>query len=94
MSVGLAPFVVHIAAAPAGTVQACVSCGFTLIDNTAWTEGRAAVPDGDSDRGPAWWPSGARIATDKTTPTTGGTTYLIATDRELAEDERWCAGAN
>lgn len=62
------------------------------MDNTAWAEGRMAVPEGD-ERGPSWWPAGQRIATDKPTPGAGGMTYVL-NDRPLAEDERYCAGTN
>lgn len=89
----LAPFVVHIAANPVGMVQSCSACGWPLMDNTAWTEGRVAVPDADAGRGPSWWPAGQRIATDKPTPDRGGVTYTV-NDRPLGDDERLCAGTN
>lgn len=87
------PFVVHTAAAPAGATQHCASCGWPLQDNTSWAEGHVAVVHGD-DRGPTWWPAGARVATDKPAPDVGGTTYALDDTRALAEDERYCAGAN
>lgn len=93
MTAALPPFVVHTAAAPAGNTQHCASCGWTLQDNTPWAEGRVAVMAGD-DRGPIWWPTGARIATDHPEPGAGGMTYAVDDGRALAEDERLCAGAN
>lgn len=90
----LAPFAVHVAAPPVGMVQQCAACGFVLTDNTAWAEGRVAVMDGD-DRGLTWWPTGERVATDKTSPRSGGMTYVLGPeDRPLADDERMCAGVN
>lgn len=91
----LAPFVVHTTAPPVGWVQRCASCGWVLQDNTAWFEGRVAVPTEDADRGPSWWPTGDRIATDKTTPGAGGMTYAVGPEgRSLDADERYCAGVN
>jgi len=89
----LAPFVVHVASAPVGATQSCAACDFVLTDNSAWFEGRVAVPAGDDSRGPSWWPNGAQVATDKTATSRGGMTYLVD-DRPLDDDERYCAGAN
>ena len=89
----LAPFVVHTAAAPDGPIQRCGTCGVTLLDNTAWFEGRVAVPDGQPDDGPGWWEFGALIATDKDGSRNASITYAV-NDRDLDDDERLCAGAN
>lgn len=90
----LDPFTVHTAAPPIGWVQSCAACGFVLLDNTAWSEGRVAVMEGD-DRGPSWWPAGQRIGTDKTADQRGGMTYVVNPPaRPLADDERVCAGVN
>lgn len=89
------PFVVHTAAPPVGLVQSCASCGWPLYDFTPWLEGRVAVPAADAGRGPAGWPVGARVATDKPTPDSAGMTYTIGPpDRALLTDERLCAGTN
>jgi hypothetical protein len=91
----LAPFVVHTAAPPVGAVQSCAACGWGIVDNTPWFEGQVAVPEGDADRGPGWYPAGARVATDKTAPGAGGMTYLLGPEgRPLDGDERLCAGTN
>lgn len=91
----LAPFVVHTAAAAIGWVQPCAACGWPLIDNTAWAEGRVAVPIEDDGRGPSWWPVGAQVATDKASSRDGGMTYVVAPDgRPLDDDERLCGGTN
>lgn len=89
----LAPFVVHTAAAPAGAVQHCGICGAVLIDNTAWFDGNVMIPVGQDDRGPSWWPFGALVATDKDGSRSSSITYVVD-GRELAADERLCAGAN
>ncbi|GAA4439444.1 hypothetical protein GCM10023170_011040 [Phytohabitans houttuyneae] len=84
-------FTVHTAGAPVGMVQACVSCGWPLMDNTAWVEGRVAVMEGAERYGPSWWPVGARIGTGITKPGAGGLTYVVdPTDRPLDADERLC----
>ena len=93
MTTGLEPFTVHVAAPSIGWIQTCAACGFTLLDNTAWGEGRVQMPVGDADRGPSWWPVGQQIATDKTAASRGGMTYVIE-GRPLDDDERMCAGVN
>lgn len=89
----LAPLVVHIAAPPVGWTQTCAACGTVLLDNSAWGDGRVAVPEG-TDAEPVWWPVGERIATDKTPERTASITYVIEAGRPLDDDERLCAGAN
>lgn len=90
----LPPFVVHVAAAPVGLTQTC-ACGWVLADAAPWAEGRVAVPDGSERDGPGWWPTGARVATDKATPTSGGMSYVLnPDDRPLADDERLCGATN
>lgn len=93
MATDTAVWTVHVSGEPIGWVQSCVACRFVLIDNKAWPEGRAAVVDTD-DRGPTWWPAGARIGTDKTSESRGGCTYVLDEDRDLDNNERLCAGAN
>ncbi len=85
----LPPFTVHIAGKPHDHVQHCVPCGAVLIDNTAWAEGRVAVPVGQENTGPGWWPAGALIATDKQ-PGESGMTYVVDKDRPLGADEVAC----
>jgi hypothetical protein len=80
------PWTVHTAAPPVGLVQACTACGHTLQDNTAWAEGRVAVPEGQRG-GMTWWPAGERIAQL-------GICTLVLPDRPLDADERLCVGAN
>lgn len=88
------PFTVHVAAPPIGPTQACAACGTTLMDNTAWHEGRAAIPDGTEYDGPSWWPTGQRVATNKRDGS-GGITYAVGPDdRPLADDEQPCGGHN
>lgn len=87
----LAPFVVHTAGPPTGAVQRCGTCGFVIMDNTAWFEGCVMVMNGD-DCGPSWWPFGALVATDKADGC-ASITYVVE-GRELDADERPCAGAN
>jgi hypothetical protein len=84
----LAPFVVHTAGAPVDALQRCVPCGFVLTDNTAWFEGRVAIPIGQDDHGPSWWPSGALVATDKNGSHVS-ITYVVD-GRHLAPDEIPC----
>lgn len=79
---------VHIAAPPIGPIQLCAACGHVLQDNTAWDEGRVAIPDGQPDIGPLWWETGRRIGH------AGGVTYAIGADRPLEPEEQLCAGAN
>ena len=81
------PWIVHVAGAPIGAIQRCDSCGHVLQDNTAWYEGRVAVPVDQSDRGPAWFATGQRIAEL-------GNCSVALPDRPLEDDERLCAGAN
>ncbi len=81
------PWIVHTAGTPVGTVQACTACGEVLEDNTAWLEGRVAVPVEQDGRGPMWWPVGERIAM------LGNCTVTLP-ERPLESDERLCAGAN
>lgn len=94
-------WIVHVAAPPVGMTQSCAACGYTLIDNTAWAEGRVAVVEGD-ESGPGWWPVGERIGTTdrgepRAVPTVpvGGCTYVVGPPgRSLDTDERMCSGAN
>lgn len=81
------PWTVHTAAPPVGPVQTCAACGHTLQDNTPWYEGRVAVPEGQENDGPPWWPAGERIAQ------LGACTFVLPA-RPLEPDERLCAGAN
>lgn len=90
---GVAPWTIHIAGEPIGAYQQCVACGFVLADNTAWLEGRVAVPDADTNRSPTWWPAGQRIGTDKTATNRGGCTYVLS-NRDLDDDGRLCFGVN
>lgn len=95
MNAALDPFAVHTAGPPIDWVQWCAACGWPVVDNTAWVEGRVAVPASDDGCELSWFPVGARVATDKPTPTSGGMTYLLAPEsRRLADDERLCAGNN
>jgi hypothetical protein len=82
-------FQVHRAAPPLGTAQVCVLCFRVLQDNRPWYEGRVAVPTGQEQGGPTWWPTGALVGK------LGGMTYLAAEDRPLdPSHECLCNGVN
>jgi hypothetical protein len=81
------PAQVHVAAPPRGMVQSCVQCALILQDNRPWYHGGVAVPDGQPNTGPSWWPTGARVAR------LTGMAYLVE-DRDLLDHERLCNGAN
>lgn len=80
------PWTVHTAAPPVGLIQTCAACGHILEDNTAWAEGRVAVPEEQSAE-MMWWPTGERIAQ------LGICTFVLP-ERPLEADEQLCAGAN
>ena len=58
-----------------------------LEDNTAWFEGRVAVPVDQADRGPLWFPTGKRVAVFD------NCAFTIQDDRPLDDGERLCVGA-
>jgi hypothetical protein len=94
-------WIIHVAGPPVGAAQTCVACGYILMDNTPWIEGRVAVMEGD-DSGPGWWPAGERIGTNdlgspRAVPNVpvGGCTFVVGPPgRPLEADERLCAGVN
>lgn len=86
----LPPFIVHVAGNPqTDHLQHCVACGVLLLDNRPWYEGRVAVPVGQENDGPGWWPAGALVATDKQ-PGQAGMTYVIEKDQPLSANEMPC----
>jgi hypothetical protein len=83
-------FIVHRAAAPDPPVQLCADCGQVIQDNTAWYEGRVAVPDDTPAplQGPSWWP--ARDLVAASTGLGPRMRYAVAAGRALDSDERYC----
>jgi hypothetical protein len=79
---------VHSAAPPLGPVQTCMACWRIIQDNRPWYEGRVAVPPGQDDRGPSWWPAGALVGKSH------GMTYLVEGRPLHTPLERLCNGAN
>lgn len=88
------PFTVHVAGEPSSDHrQRCVPCGVVLMDNTAWWEQGVAVPVGQDNERPGWWPAGALIATDRQPEQASASiTYVVdgRVDGHLDADERPC----
>lgn len=90
-----AVFTVHTAGSPVGLLQCCVRCGHVLQNGQPWADGNVLVAEsvaGPHDRhGPAWWPAGARIGTDKFPGSARvSCTYTLADGRPLDADEVLC----
>ncbi|GLY08239.1 hypothetical protein [Actinoplanes sp. NBRC 101535] len=86
----VADFIIHPAAAPQDDgIQCCTTCGSLIIDNTAWYQGRVQIPEGQPDTGPAWWPEGALIATNRHHGTSPVMSYRVE-GRPPAADEQLC----
>lgn len=91
-----AEILVHVAGAAGDDhIQRCAPCGAVLTDNSDWwSEGGVAVW-GDGEHGPAWWPIGSLVATDRHTagPCDPVITYTVEPGAPLDTDEQSCTRA-